>query len=51
LSGISGTSTSWHPKGLSRPVAGKLYLLLYNYNSKEEKLYDVKIISFYTFQL
>jgi hypothetical protein len=28
LSGNSGASTSWNPKGLSRPVAGKLYLYL-----------------------
>jgi hypothetical protein len=27
LSRNSGASTSWNPKGLSRPVAGKLYLL------------------------
>jgi hypothetical protein len=26
LSRNSGASTSWNPKGLSRPVAGKLYL-------------------------
>jgi hypothetical protein len=26
LSRYSGASTSWNPKGLSRPVAGKLYL-------------------------
>jgi hypothetical protein len=28
LSRNSGTSNSWNPKGLSRPVVGKLYLLL-----------------------
>jgi hypothetical protein len=27
LSRNSGATTSWDPKGLSRPVAGKLYLL------------------------
>jgi hypothetical protein len=27
LSRNSGASPSWNPKGLSRPVAGKLYLL------------------------
>jgi hypothetical protein len=27
LSRNSGASTSWNPKGLSRPVAGKLYLI------------------------
>jgi hypothetical protein len=27
LSRNNGTSTSWNPKGLSRPVVGKLYLL------------------------
>jgi hypothetical protein len=26
LSGNSGASTSWNPKGLSKPVTGKLYL-------------------------
>jgi hypothetical protein len=26
LSRNSGASTSWNPRGLSRPVAGKLYL-------------------------
>jgi hypothetical protein len=29
LSRNSGASTSWNPKGLSRPVAGKLYLYLF----------------------
>jgi hypothetical protein len=29
LSRNSGASTSWNPKGLSRPVAGKLYLYVY----------------------
>jgi hypothetical protein len=29
LSKISGASTSWNPNGLSRPVAGKLYLYFY----------------------
>jgi hypothetical protein len=28
LSRNSGASTSWNPQGLSRPVAGKLYLFL-----------------------
>jgi hypothetical protein len=28
LSRNSGASTFWNPKGLSRPVAGKLYLYL-----------------------
>ena len=28
LSRNSGTSTSWNPKGLSRPVAGNLYLFI-----------------------
>jgi hypothetical protein len=28
LSTNSGASASWNPKGLSRPVAGKLYLYL-----------------------
>jgi hypothetical protein len=30
LSTNSEASTFWNPKGLSRPVAGKLYLYLYN---------------------
>jgi hypothetical protein len=29
LSRNSGVSTSWNPKGISRPVAGKLYLFMY----------------------
>jgi hypothetical protein len=28
MSRNSGPSTSWNPKGLSRPVTGKLYLLM-----------------------
>jgi hypothetical protein len=28
MSRNSGASISWNPKGLSRPVAGKLYLLI-----------------------
>jgi hypothetical protein len=28
LSRNSGASTFWNPKGLSRPVAGKLYLII-----------------------
>jgi hypothetical protein len=36
LSRNSEASTSWNPKGLSRAVAGKLYLylLLYVYNTQ-----------------
>jgi len=33
LSWNMGASTSWKPQGLSRPVMGLLYLLLYIYNS------------------
>jgi hypothetical protein len=42
LSRNSGASTSWNPKGLSRPVVGKLYLL---HRVKDEKniLHKIKI--------
>ena len=36
---ILGTSTSWTPKGLSRPVAGKLYLFYLNRFQEHVELY------------
>jgi hypothetical protein len=44
LSRNCGASTSWNPKGMSRPVAGKLYLSLIYQNSKNAEIKTYKSV-------
>jgi hypothetical protein len=43
LSRNSGALTSWNPKGLSRRVAGKLYLLSIAMKCSNHHFMDVKV--------
>jgi hypothetical protein len=46
LSRNSGASASWNPKGLSRPVAGKLYLYLWHNRCSFETLVSAHFVMF-----